>query len=217
MTTAVLKASWATEAASRHNGTLIRGRLLASTPSGSNSLERVPASATIHHHLYARGECGIFVANGWGYLQGSTMKNMVGSWYSSQDPLWRLSFAEEDEQKPWWKFWRSSKEGEFLGVVIVQAPDIHEAVQVAWRRKINPGGEVFGVQILNADLDDLNRLLDALEAQEIADRTKVLDVERLRDARDAGPSGSYRREPVPQRRSSRPPAHSPRQNLKRDP
>ena len=160
---------------------------------------------------------GIFVANGWGYLQGSTMKNMVGSWYSSQDPLWWLSFAEEDEQKPWWKFWRSSKEGEFLGVVIVQAPDIHEAVQVAWRKNINPGGEVFGVQILNADLDDLNRLIDAPEAQEIADRTKVLDVEKLRDARDAGPSGSYRREPVPQRRSSLPPAHSPRQNLKRDP
>ena len=105
------------------------------------------------------------------------MKNMVGSWYSSQDPLWWLSFAEEDEQKPWWKFWRSSKEGEFLGVVIVQAPDIHEAVQVAWRKNINPGGEVFGVQILNADLDDLNRLIDAPEAQEIADRTKVLDVE----------------------------------------
>jgi hypothetical protein len=42
------------------------GPLLASTPSGSNSPERVPASATIHHHLYARGECGIFVANGWG-------------------------------------------------------------------------------------------------------------------------------------------------------
>ena len=37
-----------------------------------------------------------------------------------------------------------AKEGEFLGVVIVQAPDIHEAVQVAWRKKINPGGEVFG-------------------------------------------------------------------------
>ena len=50
MTTAVLKASLATEAANRLNGTLILGPLLTATPSGSNSLERVPASATIHHH-----------------------------------------------------------------------------------------------------------------------------------------------------------------------
>ena len=71
--------------------------------------------------------------------------------------------------------------------------------------------------ILNADLNDLNRLIAATEAQEIADRTKVLDVERLRDARDAGPRGSHRREPVPQRRSSLPSVHLRLQNLKRDP
>ena len=89
------------------------------------------------------------------------MKNLVGSWYSSHEPLWWLSFAEPDEEKPWWKFWRKAKEGEFLGVVIVQAPDIHEAVQVAWRKHINPGGEVCGMPILNADLNDLNRLIDS--------------------------------------------------------
>ncbi|HZN44480.1 MAG TPA: hypothetical protein VFB56_04080, partial [Nitrospiraceae bacterium] len=99
-----------------------------------------------------------------------------------------------------------------------QAPDIEEAVQVAWRKKINPGGEVCGMAILNADINDLNRLIVSHEeAQEIADRTKALDVERLQDARDAGARGSHRRESIPLRRSSLPPAHLPRQNWKRDP
>jgi hypothetical protein len=137
------------------------------------------------------------------------MKNLVGRWYSNNDPLWWLSFGEPDEEKRWWKFWRKPKEGEFLGVVIVQAPDIHEAVQVAWRKKINPGGEVCGLPILNADINDLNRLIDAPEAQEIADRTKALDVGRLQDARDAGARGSHRRESIPPRRSSIPPAQLP--------
>jgi len=124
------------------------------------------------------------------------MKNLVGMWYSSQEPLWWLSFGEPDEEKPWWKFWRRAREGEFLGVVIVQAPDIHEAVQVAWRKKINPGGEVCGMPILNADLNDLDRLIPYEEATRIADRTKALDVEKLRDAIDAGDRVSYRREPA---------------------
>ena len=34
------------------------------------------------------------------------MKNMVGRWYSNHDPLWWLSFGEQDEEKPCWKFWR---------------------------------------------------------------------------------------------------------------
>ena len=55
MTTAVLKASVATEAANRDAD---RWSSTDINLSGSNSLERVPASATIHHHLYARGECG---------------------------------------------------------------------------------------------------------------------------------------------------------------
>jgi len=126
------------------------------------------------------------------------MKNLVGRWYSNHEPLWWLSFGEPGEAKPWWKFWRRAKEGEFLGVAIVQAPDIHQAVQVAWRKKINPGGEVCGMPILNADLNDLDRLISYPEAQEIADRTKVLDIERLRDARDAGERRSYQREPVRQ-------------------
>jgi len=135
------------------------------------------------------------------------MNDLVGMWYSNHEPLWWLSFGEPDEEKPWWKFWRKPKEGDFLGVVIVQAPDIHEAVQVAWRKKINPGGEVCGIPILNADFNDLNRLIAAEEAREIADRTKVLDVERLYDARDARDSGErrrYRRESVREGRHSDP-------------
>lgn len=124
------------------------------------------------------------------------MKNLVGMWYSNQEPLWWLSFAEPDEERPWWKFWRRAKGGQFLGVVIVQAPDMDDAVQVAWRKKINPGGEVCGILILNADLDDLDRLIPYEEASEIAKRTKVLDVKKLCAARDAGERRIYRRPPM---------------------
>jgi hypothetical protein len=80
------------------------------------------------------------------------MKNLVGSWYGSQEPLWWLSFAEPDEEKPWWKFWRKAKEGEFLGVVIVHAASMEDAKQEAWRRQINPGGEIVGMTIINAQV-----------------------------------------------------------------
>ena len=100
------------------------------------------------------------------------MRNLVGMWYSNHEPLWWLSFGEPDEDKPWWKFWRRAKEGEFRGVVIVQAPDMEEAVQVAWRKKINPGGEVCGMPILNADLDDLDRLIASPERRKRSPRER---------------------------------------------
>jgi len=132
------------------------------------------------------------------------VKNLVGMWYSNHEPLWWLSFAEPDEDKAWWKIGRKAKEGAFLGVVIVQAPDIREAVQVAWRKQINPGGEVYGLPILNAEEKDLNRLISYEEAEEIAERTKVLEVDQLRGARIAGERRSYRRESVREGRHSDP-------------
>src|SRR5262245_1133454 len=110
---------------------------------------------------------------------------LVGRWYSSNEPLWWLSFCDEPEQKPWWKFWRRARSGEFLGVAIVQAEDAEAAVQEAWRRGINPGGEVAYVLILNADLHDMNRLLNAEEATALAHKTKVLNYDKIEHERDA--------------------------------
>ena len=138
------------------------------------------------------------------------MKNLVGKWYSNNDPLWWLSFGEPNGEKPfWWKFWRHAKEGEFLGVVIVQAPDIHEAVQVAWRKKINPGGEVCGLPILNADINDLNRLIVSCKGPTDRRQNEGVRRRKLQDARDAGARGSHRRKSIPPRRSSISPAQLP--------
>ena len=124
------------------------------------------------------------------------MKNLVGSWYGSQEPLWWLSFAEPDEEKPWWKFWRRAKEGEFLGVAIVQGASMEAAMQEAWRRQINPGGEIMGMMIINAEVNNMNRLLSREEAEKIAETTKVLHREQLSNERDAGEQRSHRRKPT---------------------
>jgi hypothetical protein len=124
------------------------------------------------------------------------MKNLVGSWYGSQEPLWWLSFAEPDEEKPWWKFWRRAEEGAFLGVVIVQAASMEAAMREAWRRQINPGGEIVGMMIVNAEVNNMNRLLDREEAEAISETTRVLDREQLSDERSAGTRGRDRRKPM---------------------
>jgi hypothetical protein len=124
------------------------------------------------------------------------MKNLVGSWYGSQKPLWWLSFVEPDEEKPWWKFWRRAKEGEFLGVAIVHATSLEAAMQEAWNRKINPGGEIMGMMIINAEVNNMNRLLTREEAEKVATATKVLDREQLSNERNAGRRGSDRRKPM---------------------
>jgi hypothetical protein len=49
--------------------------------------------------------------------------------------IWWLSFCDGDRP-----------EGDrFLGVAIVRAPDMNQAVQEAWRLDVNPGGEVAAV------------------------------------------------------------------------
>ena len=122
------------------------------------------------------------------------MKNLVGSWYGSQEPLWWLSFAEPDEEKPWWKFWRRAKDREFLGVAIVQAASMEAAMQEAWRRQINPGGEIMGMMIINAEVNNMNRLLSREEAEKIAETTKVLDREQLSNDKDTAQRKGNRRE-----------------------
>lgn len=50
--------------------------------------------------------------------------------------LWWLSFADPDLPRG----------RQFLGVVVVRADDMKDAMQKAWRLGINPGGEVKGYE-----------------------------------------------------------------------
>ncbi len=70
----------------------------------------------------------------------------------------------------------SDKTKKNVGACIVEANDIKEAVQIAWDKEINPGGQVMAFPL--ADLDDedleLNRLytpeeLNAFNYQKISD------------------------------------------------
>jgi hypothetical protein len=57
----------------------------------------------------------------------------------------------------------------FLGAVIVQAVDAYDAVQEAWRREINPGGEALIWGPLPPEMvqeGSMNRLLDRDEVDE---------------------------------------------------
>jgi hypothetical protein len=50
---------------------------------------------------------------------------------------WWLSFVDPDRPK-----------GErFLGVCVVEAPDLRSAIRAAWKAKCNPGGEVGSWEI----------------------------------------------------------------------
>ena len=82
----------------------------------------------------------------------ATQAQAVKKW-----PWWYLSFVGEDR---------------WLGGCLVEATDIHDAVDIAWKAGCNPGGEVLGFQIdddaprppelqykLVSDEDEIVRLL----------------------------------------------------------
>lgn len=48
----------------------------------------------------------------------------------------------------WW--YLSFADGKFLGAVIIRGADLEHAIKEAWRLKLNPGGEVLGMPILEA-------------------------------------------------------------------
>ena len=50
---------------------------------------------------------------------------------------WWLSFADGDRPK----------NEQFLGVAIVQARSLHEAIKAAWALGCNPGGQVMGADV----------------------------------------------------------------------
>lgn len=70
--------------------------------------------------------------------------------------------------KKWW--WISFADGPppngFLGVAMVEAKDFERAIEEAWRRGINPGGEVLASSLVGAPPEHLrNRLLGREEAE----------------------------------------------------
>lgn len=72
-----------------------------------------------------------------------------------------LSFADPDKPKG----------TQFLGVAIVEGEDVVDGAAEAHRLGINPGGEVLGYPLpdgLVVHEDFRNRLLDSLEAKELA-------------------------------------------------
>lgn len=81
----------------------------------------------------------------------------------SADSVWWLSFADPDLPPG----------TQFLGVVILNAPDFMSAVLLSHALKLNPGGEVQGVELpipnpLRAQ--DFNRLLSRDECAAIERR-----------------------------------------------
>lgn len=78
-------------------------------------------------------------------------------------------------------FWLSFASGPppngFLGAAIVQALDFEEAIEEAWRRELNPGGEVRGGALAKVPDDEYrNRLLNRQEATDLV-QTRKAEVE----------------------------------------
>ena len=84
---------------------------------------------------------------------------------------WWLSFA--DGHRPRGK--------QFLGVVMVSGETIGDAIQEAWRRNINPGGEVQGICLdeVEAPAAWRNRLLTKKQTKE-ADHSLAIEITKKR-------------------------------------
>lgn len=91
------------------------------------------------------------------------------------------SGKSESTESGWWYLSFATDEG-FRGGVVVEAHDVISAVQEAWRKKINPGGQVLGAPIPSDKLPAepfRNRLLDKAACDACWD-----DCVRLGDVRD---------------------------------
>ncbi len=73
----------------------------------------------------------------------------------------------------WWLSFSNPHEvpgRQFLGVIIVEAAGFRDAIDDAWRRKINPGGEVAGRLLGQPPAEKYrNRLVREPEVHEIGD------------------------------------------------
>lgn len=80
-----------------------------------------------------------------------------------------------DEDKLFWLSFCDGGDGHFLGVVLVTAGDLFEAIAKAWDLGCNPGGEVLSlvapepVEVLLPCVreDRMNRLLTREEAEQL--------------------------------------------------
>lgn len=77
---------------------------------------------------------------------------------------WRLSFAKPGRS--------------CLGVAIVRGGSLEEAIEMAWKKRCNPGGEVLGSELTPRvvavlRLNEYNRLLSPEEAHAINARAKA--------------------------------------------
>lgn len=85
-------------------------------------------------------------------------------------PLWWLSFANEHEEG-------SPVGSGFLGVVILRARDMIEAVRIAHILQINPGGQAMGIAMppdFNPPDKFRNRLLTRAEVEELQGTAKTM-------------------------------------------
>lgn len=75
----------------------------------------------------------------------------------------------EDATESWW--WLSFVDpgaNRFLGGALIRADDMQEAINEAWIRGINPGGEVRGVEVERLPRERWrNRLLQKEEIREM--------------------------------------------------
>lgn len=80
--------------------------------------------------------------------------------------LWWLSFADPKKEPG----------SQFLGVIIIRARGMREAMSDCWDQGINPGGEVRGVDLGNPNIHPkyLGRLLTKEQAEEVGRKPETI-------------------------------------------
>ncbi len=68
---------------------------------------------------------------------------------------WWMSFCDPERQDG----------QQFLGVCIIEAPDLIQAMQKAWALGINPGGEIKALQVSGVSAEYLDKLLSRAEIE----------------------------------------------------
>lgn len=64
-------------------------------------------------------------------------------------------------ERPMWWLLSFADEKQFLGVVLIDAPTLNDAIQATWKAKCNPGGSCRGTMLPVLDVDSAwaNRVL----------------------------------------------------------
>lgn len=84
----------------------------------------------------------------------------------------REQLLQEESTRPerwWWLSFADAPPDGFLGAVLIRARGFASAVELTWKKGINPGGEVRGAQLpdgINPPLDAVERLLSRSDIEE---------------------------------------------------